>query len=108
MSRFQHKSIGLLRNEYSIPAGELIIGNIAAIAAHKDYFTFVDVAEIVLSKNIAATFFIVGDGPDRKEIEQYVHAKKLGHKILFTGFRNDVPQILPEFDILLLLQKQKG
>lgn len=108
LSRFQHKSTALLRDEYSIPTGELIIGNIAAIAAHKDYFTFVDVAEIVLSKNISATFFIVGDGPNKKEIEQYVKDKKLAHKIILTGFRKDVPQILPEFDILLFTSKTEG
>lgn len=97
----------LLRNEYSIPTGELIIGNIAAIAAHKDYFTFVDVAEIVLSKKIAATFFIVGDGPDRKEIEQYVNAKKLADKILFTRLRKDVPKFYRSSTSYFLPQKRK-
>ncbi len=108
LTRFANDPSTQLRHEYKIPNDELIIGNVAAIASHKDYYTFVDVAEILLSKKIKAKFLIVGDGPERGLIEKYIAQKNLKESILITGFRVDIPKILPEFDILLFTSKTEG
>jgi len=100
---------GILRKEFNIPDDEIIIGNVAAIADHKDYFTFVDTAGILLSKtDFKAKFLIIGDGPLRFEIEKYINSKNLSKHIIFTGFRNDIPDILPELDIFLFTSKTEG
>jgi glycosyltransferase involved in cell wall biosynthesis len=106
--RFQANSNGILRKEFQISADEFIIGNIAAIASHKDYFTFVDVAKILLAKKIKAKFLIVGEGPERPQIEAYITENNLNNDIILTGFRHDISKILPEFDLLLFTSKTEG
>ncbi len=110
-TRFSYNKKGMLRWEYKIPSNVRIIANIAAIAEHKDYFTFVDTAAILLKKNNGTgyKFLIIGaDGGEAEQIKQYIQAKGLSKQIILTGFRKDIPQILPEVDVFLFTSKEEG
>ena len=106
--KFSTGAQGILRSSYQLDKTTKLIGNTSAIADHKDYFTFVDTAELLLESGEKLKFFIIGDGPDRKKIEAYVKEKGLEKEILFTGFRKDVAVILPELDIFLMTSKTEG
>ena len=109
LHRFSFKHQSILRTDFPIPTTTKIIANVAAIAPHKDYFTFVDTAEILLKKNKAIKFLIIGaDGGERTLIEDYIAKKKLVDDIILTGFRNDIPKILPEIDVFLFTSKEEG
>lgn len=105
---FQKEYPGILRKEYNVPLGKTIIGNVAAIAPHKDYFTFIDTVEKVMSQVENVHFFIIGTGPNEEEIKNYASLKKVNKHITFTGFRKDIPQILPELDIFLITSETEG
>jgi len=102
------KKTNKLRTEFKIVSGELLIGNASAIAPHKDYFTFVDTIEELVKEKLNAKFFIIGAGPLEAEIKDYIELKKLGKHVIFTGFRNDIPEILPELDLFLITSKTEG
>lgn len=108
INRFNTSSKKILRKTFSVANDELIIGNVAAIAPHKDYFTFADTVEILVQQKLKAKFFIIGDGPERKKIEQYIADKKLQQHIFLTGFRKDIEDIFSELDILLFTSKTEG
>ncbi|MHA6246570.1 glycosyltransferase [Pontibacter sp. CAU 1760] len=109
MSRFKNsRRQQQLHQEYNLPANHKLIGNISAIAPHKDYFTFVDTASLLLQQRQDLTFFIIGDGPLRGQVEAYVQEKGLQQRILFTGFRKDIPQLMSELDILLVTSETEG
>lgn len=99
---------GSLRKEFNVPSSKTIIGNVAAISPHKDYFTFVDTVEIITKKRNDVHFFIIGTGPLEQEIKDYVEQKQLNKHITFTGFRSDIPQILPQLDIFLITSETEG
>jgi len=107
--RFQYENQGILRKEYGIPKAKRIIGNVAAIAPHKDYFTFVDTAEFLLKSNQLLIFLIIGgDGGEEALIKSYIDEKKLSDYFIFTGFRKDIPKILPEIEVFLFTSKEEG
>ncbi len=107
--RFGFKNTGILHREFAIPEEMPIVANVAAIAPHKDYFTFVDAVEEVLKRGGKAHFFMIGsDGGEREKVERYISEKKLTNHITLTGFRKDVPQILPEAAIFLITSKTEG
>ncbi len=109
LSRFQPEQKGTtLRETYHVPQEHALIGNVAALAPHKDYFTFVDTVELLVAENLPATFFIIGTGPMEEEVRSYVKSKGLENAILFTGFRKDIPQILPELDVFLISSETEG
>ena len=97
-----------LHKEYNIPFDTPLIGNIAAIAPHKDYFTFINTAETLVKKKYNLKFIIIGTGPMEEEIKNYCNQKKLNEHIIFTGFRTDIEEILPELDIFLITSKTEG
>ncbi|AKD03126.1 glycosyltransferase [Pontibacter korlensis] len=109
LSRFANSTkTGKLHREFNFPPSTPLIGNISAIAPHKDYYTFVDTAELLLKQHPQAKFFIIGDGPLRQEIEAYVQQKNMQQHIIFTGFRKDVPEIMPELDVMLVTSETEG
>ena len=107
-SRFeQSEKTNLLRNEFNITA-KILIGNVAALAPHKDYFTFISTAESLLNKGVDAQFFIIGDGSLKEEITARVAQSPFRDKFTFTGFRKDIPKILPCLDVFLITSETEG
>lgn len=108
LARFAGKGIrGIIRNELGIPDDELLIGNIAAIAPHKDYFTFLDTVKI-LSGKIKAQYVIAGEGPLRGEIERRISELNLQDRVHILGFRNDLENVFADLDVLLYTSKEEG
>jgi len=99
---------GILRKQYKIAGTTKIIGNISALTLAKDYFTFIDTAEILIHKKLDVRFIIVGEGVVKKKLEEYIKNKDLADYFVFTGFRKDVPQILAEFDVFLFTSEKEG
>lgn len=99
---------GILRKEFNIPSDHLIIGNVAAIAPHKDYHTFIATVQELIKRGIKATFFAIGHGPMFDEIKQKIAELNLSDHIIMTGFRKDIPNILPELDVFLITSETEG
>jgi glycosyltransferase involved in cell wall biosynthesis len=93
---------------FQIPQDKKIIGNVAALAPHKDYFTWVDTADILLEKQSNLHFLVIGGGPVQAEIKNYISRKGLDNNITLTGFREDAKDILSGFDIFLNTSRTEG
>ncbi len=109
IQRFTYGNTHSLRSEYTIPKHYYTIANIAALASHKDYITFVNTAKILIERGFNAVFLIIGaDGGEEDTIRNYVKTQGLSAHVIFTGFRTNIPQILPELDVLLFTSKEEG
>ena len=98
----KQKPNGMLHDQFNIPRDYKIIGNISAFTGFKDHYTWVDTVEILVEREtIKAKYILVGKGQLEDDIKRYVADKKLENHIVFTGFRKDIPEILPEFDLFL-------
>lgn len=104
----ESKPEGVLRKNFDVPDDFLLIGNIAAIAPHKDYFTFVDTAAKALANGLKARFFIIGDGPEKQKVNDYIVSGGLGDSIFMTGFLENIHKIMNELDIFLISSKTEG
>ena len=108
LHRFEGKGKrGIIRNELGIAPEVRLIGNIAAIAPHKDYFTFLETVKI-LSPKINAKFLICGDGPLRSQIENKIAELDLVNDVFILGFRNDIENVFADLDVLLYTSKEEG
>ncbi|BAO74520.1 glycosyltransferase family 4 protein [Winogradskyella sp. PG-2] len=98
----KQEATGVLHNEFSIPKDYKLIGNIAEFTGFKDHYTWIDTVEILVKENkIKAKYILVGKGSMEQDIRDYVEEKGLSKNIIFTGFRRDIPEILPELDLFL-------
>ena len=108
LNKFSSLAGNYLRSHYKIPENHYLVGNTSAIAPHKDYYTFVNTIEELEKNNLPAVYFIIGTGPLEQEIKAYAAAKGLEKKIIFTGFLNNLPEILPELDLFLMTSVTEG
>lgn len=92
---------GLLHEEFNIPKDHKIIGNIAEFTGFKDHVTWVNTVEELVKRNLKAKYVLVGKGKLEGEIRDLVSSKGLDDHIIFVGFRKDIPELLPEFDLFM-------
>lgn len=99
---------GSLQREFHIKEDILLVGNTSALANHKDYFTFLDTAKILIDQKQKIKFFIFGKGPLENEIRNYIKEKKLEASVILAGFRIDIHQLLGDLDVFLMTSKTEG
>ncbi len=96
-----------LRKLLGLPANALLIGNVAALADHKDPYTFLKVAEAL--KDQPQYYFVwIGGGEMEAEVKAEIVKKGLEKRVFLSGFRSDVRDILPELWIFLMTSKTEG
>lgn len=90
------------RSEFKIGPDDYAVGMVGRLESIKGFEYFIDSAKIVLSSIPNTKFMIVGDGSLRQGLED--RSKRLGieDKVIFTGWREDMPQIIAIMDILAL------
>jgi len=94
-----------VRNELNIKEDELLLGMVARFSAGKGHENFLLVAKELSIKHDKLKFIIVGEaskGEDAyaKEIKNLADDYGL-NKIIFAGFRTDMPQVLSAMDIFI-------
>jgi glycosyltransferase involved in cell wall biosynthesis len=103
------KSTGILRKEFSLPNDTLIIADVAALAPHKDYFTFLKTVKLLKEKYaLNAKYFAIGDGELKTLLLEEAEKLNLKNDVIFTGFRNDLNKIFSEIDVLLFTSETEG
>jgi len=108
IERFQNVDRDYLISELGANREKLCIGNIAALAWHKDHRTLVEAARIVVDEFPEVIFLIVGEGPLRREIEILIKKLDLEKEVKLLGFRQDIPEILSHLDLFVLSSSWEG
>ncbi|MFH2035007.1 MAG: GT4 family glycosyltransferase PelF [Candidatus Zixiibacteriota bacterium] len=97
-----------LLNELNIPPTAKIIGIVGRLMTIKDHRTLIEAFEIVNKAIPDAYLILIGDGPLREELYNYVQKIGLENHILFLGIRNDIPKLLRLLDIFVLSSLSEG
>ncbi len=113
-----HEGIDLERVEAAPPANlhaELwlphqapIVGNVAALVAHKGQRHLIEAARLVLPQVPDARFVIAGEGELRPALERQIKDHHLEKHVLLAGFRPDVLSVHKAFDIFVMSSVTEG
>jgi len=87
------------REELGISPDDFVIGAVGHFRKAKGYEYLVESAPIVLEKYPDSLFLIIGDGPEKADIERRIKEAGLEERFLLTGNRDDVPELLKIMDI---------
>jgi len=108
-ARFESStSKNILKKEFGFSENTILIGNIAALAPHKDYSTFLRTAEILARNCPSYRFVIIGEGSERKLIESEIIERNLESRVVLAGFRENIHELIKELNVLLLTSKTEG
>ena len=96
--------------ELGINEGEFLIGNVARLETRKGHQFLLDAFKNVVGeqKYGQLKLLIIGEGNKRKCLENYVNELNLGDKVIFTGYREDVEELMPLMDIFVLTSLREG
>jgi glycosyltransferase involved in cell wall biosynthesis len=100
------KSREAMRRELSIPVNAIVMGTVSTLYWIKNQRILID----ALSQLKDYDIFLVmsGDGPLRDELTSYSLKIGVNSKIRFTGWRNDVADILNALDVFVLPSLSEG
>jgi glycosyltransferase involved in cell wall biosynthesis len=107
-SGFANVSGDRVRSELGIGPREILIGTAVVLRREKGLTHLIQAAKTVLAKTPNARFAVAGDGPLRAELEAEATAAGLGDRLLFLGYRSDIPELLASFDIYVLPSLSEG
>lgn len=97
-----------LREELGLSKSTPLIGTVAVLRKKKGHHILLEAIPEVLREIPEAIFVFVGDGPQRKNIEEKIKQYGLSKKVIMLGHRNDIPQILNSIDLFVLPTLQEA
>ena len=83
----------------------MTVGRLAVIKNHEMMLRAFDA---VARKNPKVRLVIVGDGPERAKLEEWIGRRRLEDKASLRGFRPDIDSLLAEADIFMLTSRYEG
>lgn len=96
------------RRILGVPEGAPLVGTVAVFKPQKAPLDFVAVARRVADEIPGVHFAMVGDGELRPAAERAAGAASLSERFRFTGWREEIPDILKAFDVFLLTSRWEG
>lgn len=99
---------GQLRAELGLAADTPLVGVVARLTAVKNHHLFLEAARLVAQEEPITRFLMVGDGELRAELENRARALGLAERVLFLGWRSDMPRIYADLDVVALTSHNEG
>lgn len=120
LSQFDQGPEGAIRRELGIPRQAPVVTMIARLDPQKGFEEFVRAAAEIHRSHPDARFLIVGtllryrdgefaeDNTYRDSLLRLAESLGVDHRLVFTGYRQDIPQILMDTDISVLPSHSEG
>jgi glycosyltransferase involved in cell wall biosynthesis len=97
-----------LRTSLGVPAGAVLVLQVAALAPHKSQTDLLRAAAILRDGGSPVRIWIAGEGRLKDSLEREHSSLVLGDTVRFLGFREDVPDLLRAADLFCLSSYLEG
>jgi glycosyltransferase involved in cell wall biosynthesis len=88
-----------IRGAMGIDERTVVIGNVGRLVPFKGHRFLLDAAARIARENSGVLFLIAGDGELEGDLKAQAASLGLGDRVRFLGFRDDLREIYPAFDI---------
>jgi glycosyltransferase involved in cell wall biosynthesis len=105
--RSPQKNREQMRQEFSLPVEAFVVGWVGRMTDIKNPLLLVKTAEILKNKS-SLRFLMAGGGELLEPAKELAIQLNIVDKIIFTGHRNDIPNILTAVDIYVLTSRNEG
>lgn len=96
------------RNALGIDENSVVYGIVAALRPEKNHAMFLRAARAVAEFHPEARFLIIGDGPERKSIEDLIERLEFNSQVMLLGSRSDTPELLNAMDVFVLSSQNEA
>ena len=91
-----------LRLELGLSDSATVVGSIAVLRRPKGMDALIAAMAPLLRKNSALHLELIGNGEMLSELQQQVSREQVQEQVHFLGERNDVPELIGDFDVFAL------
>ena len=102
-----HYSTSLL-TELNLPPDAFVAGFVGRLARQKRVEDLIWAVETLRQIRTRLHLVIIGDGPERGRLEEFVRNVHCTGHVQFTGHRDDAARFLPAFDVFCLASSFEG
>ncbi|MEA2082409.1 MAG: glycosyltransferase, partial [Elusimicrobiota bacterium] len=96
------------KKRLGIESGVLTVAVVGALTKEKGHKIIIGAFGEILRRGLKLKLVIAGSGGLDKELRQYAADRGVADSVLFTGFRKDILQLLPAFDIVVNASESEG
>ncbi len=91
-----------------LPADARLVATVARLWPQKRIRDVIWAAELLTVARDDVQVLIIGDGPQRAQLQRFRDQVQLQGRVHFLGHRDDVPQLIEHFDVLWLASGYEG
>src|SRR5207244_1930676 len=84
--------------------GPLRIGCLARLSPEKGLDTLIEALDLLRGVEL----ILVGDGPERRSLEQLARELGVADRVTFSGWRDDARSALSQLDVVVLPSRSEG
>ena len=99
---FCHPLRKKIREELGIPEETIVVGHVGRFAVQKNHRFLLDIFKRFNEQYKDSRLLLIGDGELRVEMENKCSNMDLNDKVIFTGVRKDVPELMQAMDVFVL------
>ncbi|MGY6766144.1 glycosyltransferase family 1 protein [Faecalibacterium prausnitzii] len=103
-----NKSIRMEKRKQLKIEDKFVVGHIGRFHAQKNHVFLIDIFKEVYARKSNAVLLLVGDGDLRSKIEDKINKLGLSNRVIFTGVRKDIPDLLQAMDVFLFPSLYEG
>lgn len=85
-----------LKNLLGVPEDAWVIGHVGRFVPEKNHRFILDILEKLMRYDSRVYGLLVGDGPLRWSIEESARERGIADRVLFTGVRTDIPDLMTQ------------
>ncbi len=108
LDKFNPAIKSVTRESIGLTDDDIVIGQVSRLNEQKGHCYLIDAAPDIIATQPNVKFVLVGDGPLRSQLTQQIVANGVEDHFILLGFRQDVPEILPLFDVFTLPSLYEG
>ena len=97
-----------VRTSLGLPTGVPVAGFVGRLSSEKGISLFLDVAHDVAARLPECRFLVAGDGPLLEAMKKKAQNLEIPDRVLFAGFREDIPRVLAAMDLMVLTSTWEG
>jgi glycosyltransferase involved in cell wall biosynthesis len=89
----------ITRAQLGLEDDDLVLINVGSMEPRKNQIGLLDLFATISSQFANAKLVLVGDGPQKSDVQDKARELKIDEQVIFLGHRRDVPALLPLADL---------
>lgn len=96
------------RNILNLPSNSGIIAGIGRLTSEKGFDILISSFKLLLSSHPNSFLVIVGDGPEKPNLQKLAEQLRVSDRVLFAGYQQQAASLLPNFNVVAISSRSES